>query len=351
MKPISEVLERIQPYQNIVPLFKSTHFADSKDPCPVYDGKRWHIFGSGGSVSREEWQLIHATAEFIEGPWQEEEPVILRGLSGPHVAAPGVVYDETDQLFHMFIQSDFLALDGTVEYLTSPDGKVFTCQDSVLQSLARTGEAGIYDPHPAVLGDRKLLVYSGTPVVERHETGRFIAKPDLYLAESTSGHWRGPWERRGKILDHTEIAWHHNQINEAETYEWGVEGAQIVPLPRGHVLLNATCFLPHGTFGSRQRVFFAVAESVTGPYHSIGPIISVLPAGSVGENGHATAIGFGSTLYLFYQARAFAETAGRLDANWHYGAALFDVGNLEDVLAEYLKSDKAGYDYSLYRSV
>ncbi len=345
---MKSIIDRIQPTKNTVPIFKSDRFRDTKDPCPVFDGENWHIYGSGGSVLEEIWQVLHATAPSLDGPWLEEDPAVLIGLNGPHVAAPGVLFDQKDKLFHMFIQKDFLSLGGTVEYLTSPDGKIFTCQNTPLSPLPASGEAGLYDPHPAEYGGVKYLVYSGTPEV-RHLGSRFVSKPDLYIATSLSGEWAGPWQRQGKILDHQDIDWHHNRREDEESYEWGMEGAQIIELPNRHVLLNATCFLPRGDFGTRQRVFFAIAESVVGPYYSIGPIMQVLPGGASGENGHATLYSHEGRLYLFYQARSFGGDSSSLGPTWQYGLAAFDAANLERVLVEYLKSDKSSYNYQLYR--
>lgn len=42
-----------------------------------------------------------------------------------------------------------------------------------------------------------------------------------------------------------------SQRAEHPDYEWGIEGAQLVELPDGRVLLNATCFLPEGRRGNR----------------------------------------------------------------------------------------------------
>jgi hypothetical protein len=79
-----------------------------------------------------------------------------------------------------------------------------------------------------------------------------------------------------------------------------LEGAQLVELPDGRVLLNATCFLPSGARGSRQRVFFAVADKVEGPYQTLG---AVLDPSEPGENGHSTVMINDNELTLFYQSR------------------------------------------------
>ncbi len=309
-------------------LLKSEIYWHTKDPCPVFDGKTWHIFGSGGRTGAEIWHILHATADNPEGTWLEQEASILEVVEGPHVAAPGVIYDPGEKLFHMFIQREFMQLGGTVEHLFSEDGRRFRFSDTSLTSLPGTSEAGIYDPHPAIINGKKYFISSG---MER------VARPDLFLAESESGSWNGPWVRKGKILAHEDI-FHHNQHTH-EDYEWGLEGSQLIQLPSGNLLLNAVCFLPEGRRGERQRVFFAAAKNVTGPYYTLGPIIE--PFGEQqkpenwesGENGHAAGIVHNDLLYLFYQSRAFSHRS-----RWCYGLAAFEINEVERLVAEALKS-------------
>jgi hypothetical protein len=306
--------------RKIGPLYQESQFKDIKDPCPVFDGKLWHIFGSGGSVRDEKWKILHATAPDIHGPWTECDPIVLDGVMGDHVAAPGVIYEEN--MFHMFVQTDFLATSGIIEYLTADDSCCFKKINTALTSLPGTEEAGIYDPHPFVFKGEKYVVYSGTPRVEEHGVF-FISQPDIFLARSES--WTGPWTRLGKILDHTHIAWHHNQ-RDSERYEWGIEGPQLIELPNGKILLNATCFLPEGRFGTRQRVFFATADSPLGPFVSLGPVIGEeLEEWESGENGHAAAVVEGNLLHLFYQARSGSNIDDVQANDFRYGIATFDL--------------------------
>jgi hypothetical protein len=321
-------MERISlhPLKRRGPLFESAHFKDTKDPCIVYDGAVWHIYGSGGNISKEEWHILHATAERIEGPWKEQDPVILQGLQGKHVAAPSVMYDSQDKLFHMAIQEDFMNIGGGVEYLVSADGKRFTRMDTLLKPLSGGSEAGLYDPHFSVIGNKKYLVYSGIPSTMPFDRP-FIPQPDVYLAESESGTWAGPWKRIKKILDHDDIAWHHNK-REHPDYEWGIEGPQLIELPGGKVLLNATCFLEEGGRGTRQRVFFALADMPEGPYKSIGPVLSARDEEwESGENGHASACIEHDLLYLFYQARSRSNPDGN-ENHWRYGIAEYSINDI-----------------------
>jgi hypothetical protein len=285
---------------NQFPLFQPSEIEDVKDPCPVFDGETWHMFGSGGTVRTETWKIYHATAPAIEGPWTQQ-PLITLPIAGSGVAAPGVIFD--GGMFHMFIQTEFMRDGGRCEHLVSLDGFGWTVMATAILSVPDTVEHGIYDPHPAIIAGQKYLVYSAMPRFDR------VPQPDIFLARSSSGTWFGPWDKLGKILDHDELP-HHNSREQAD-YEWGIEGPQLVELADGRVMLNATCFLPSGARGSRQRVFFAVAESVQGPYRSIGP---VLDPTEPGENGHSTVMVNGNELTLFYQSRVKTT-----DHRWRYG--------------------------------
>ena len=294
---------------NQFPLFQPKNTEDLKDPCPVFDGEIWHVFGSSGNVKQEKWSILHATAPDLYGPWTEHEPVSL-AVEGSGVAAPGVIFE--DGVFHMFVQTEFMKSGGRCEHAISRDGFSWEVQHPALIALPGTGEDGIYDPHPAIIDGKRYLVYSGMPPFAK------VPQPDIYLAHSISDSWFGPWKRVGKILDHADVP-HHN-AREHPDYVWGIEGAQLLQLPDGRILLNATCFLPEGQRGNRQRVFFALADSTEGPYRSLGP---VLDPGAAGENGHSTALITGEELTLFYQSRLCAT-----NNLWRYGIATFNLAQL-----------------------
>ena len=121
--------------------------------------------------------------------------------------------------------------------------------------------------------------------------------------------------------------------------ESAAEGPQLLELPDGKVLLNATCFIEEGRRGTRQRVFLAIADHVRGPYVSIGPVLPTtepdIPEWENGENGHASAIVCDDELYLFYQARSQAVEEPKEANPWRYGIAVFKI---EDILAAYTKT-------------
>ncbi len=306
------------------PLFDTAPYRDLKDPCPVWDGSLWHLYGSAGSTTTEIWNILHATATSLDGQWKVEEFAHLEGLDKDQVAAPAVVYNPKTKLFNMFVQTDFMSLGGTIERLISADGHHFEWTDTLIRSIPNTHEAGIYDPDPAIINGRKYLTYSGTDVVGR---------PDIYLAKSTNNTWRGPWKRVGKILDHSEVN-HHNQKS-SSNYEWGLEGSQLLELPNGLKLLNAVCFLPQGEFQTRQRIFFAISENVEGPYTSLGPILQPLDDGwASGENGHGSVILHDGLIHLFYQARP-----SKLGSVWRYGHTTFSMEYIQELYQKALQNN------------
>ena len=333
-----DLLHFTTPFENTPYLFTQ----DLKDPCVVQVGEVWHLYGSAGSSQREEWQIFHATARSPDGPWDIQPPVILAGLqtvlgeaSSTHIAAPSVVYDEATAPygFHMVVQSEFLKTGGKILYFQSRDGQLFEQPHVLLGAIDEPGseERGVYDPHFAVIQGKKYFCYSGARKMERLEH-QFTADPDIYLAESTTGTWLGPWERRGRILSHEEIP-HHNPRGHHD-YEWGLEGSQLIELPSGLILMIAVCFKPQEVRGLRQRIFFAAAKHVHGPYKTLG--IAIEPSSSVvwnsGENGHA----MGSILYhpdglpylrVWHQGRPHPSDS----IHWSHRFADFRLEHIEEL--------------------
>jgi hypothetical protein len=285
-------------------------YLEVKDPCPVHDGRTWHLYGTGITAPHR-FEILHATSSSLEGPWRLGAPAQLpSGLTGGCLAAPGVVAEGA--ALHMFLQTEYNVFAGRIEHLVSLDGgNSFAAAGTALSSVPGGDEAGIYDPHPATIGGERYLVYSAFAAV---------GEPDLYLARSRSGDWDGPWQRLGAILRHEEVAF-HNRRGSLE-YEWGLEGAQLLELPDGRVLLTAVCFLADGPPGARQRVFLGVADDVAGPYAVSGPLIVPEAGPLAGENGHATAVLDEDGVTLLYQER---DGNG---APWRYALARIDPEEL-----------------------
>ncbi|RWO04488.1 MAG: hypothetical protein EOS08_33375, partial [Mesorhizobium sp.] len=149
---------------NVFPLFHPQSVDDLKDPCPVFDGALWHVFGSSGTVTTESWNILHATAPDLYGPWTEHEALDL-AVTGSGIAAPGVIHE--CGVFHMFIQTEFMKSGGRCEHAVSNDGFHWVVLNPAILSLPDTDEDGIYDPHPAIIGGKRYIVYSGMPKFTR----------------------------------------------------------------------------------------------------------------------------------------------------------------------------------------
>ncbi|HAO64954.1 TPA: hypothetical protein DCQ44_03170 [Candidatus Taylorbacteria bacterium] len=304
------------------PLFNSLQYIDAKDPCPVFDGQKWHVFGSGSSSVGEMSEIIHATALQIEGPWQDEPTVELIGVAGVHVATPGVIYDFSEGVFHMFVQTDFMALDSKIEHLISADGKHFNHASTVLHSIPNTQEEGIYDPHPAMIIGKKYISYSGFA-----EVGR----PDIYLARSTTNYWCGPWERVGVILKHGDALLRDPSAQ--PDYEFGLKGSQLIALSDKCILLSVVCFLSEGERNSRQRVLFAAAENVEGPFYLLSPLLSLNHREwQSGNNRHASVVLDNDRLYLFYKV----QSEGKEKSTYEFGTASIELTAIQRVAQKIL---------------
>lgn len=275
------------------PLYTPRRYPDVKDPSPVFDGNRWHLFGTGCGLPTGA-EILHSTAPALGGPWREEPPPVLMGVDHTRFAcAPGVVAE--GPRLHLFLQQEFNVLGGHIDHLVSDDGgATFARRRTALASDARRGEAGVYAADAAEIGGGRYLTYAAMSVV---------GEPDLYLARSRDRSWDGPWTRLGCILDHARVPC-HNQLGTAG-YEWGLEGPQLLELPDGGVLLTAVCFLPDRPPGHRQRLLLAVAEEPTGPYVVLGAAVQPSGPRHTGENGHGTAVlGRDGLIHLVYQERA-----------------------------------------------
>jgi hypothetical protein len=286
------------------------HYREVKDPCPIRTAGGWQLYGTA-VTGPHTFEVLRATSGQLEGPWRIEAPAMLPpGLAGSCLAAPAVTAGEASGEVHMFLQTDYNVLGARIEHLVSGDeGRSFEHRDTALHSLPRSSEAGVYDPHPAVIGGEPYLAYSAFGVV---------GEPDIHLARSRSGTWEGPWERLGPILRHEQVAFHNARGEEG--YEWGLEGGQLLELPDGGVLLNAVCFLKGRPPGTRQRLFLGVAASPLGPFELQGPL--PLAPGQRGETGHATATLDEETVAIMLQERAAPS------CTWRYALMRIELGAL-----------------------
>lgn len=275
------------------------NYPDLKDPSPLFDGKVWHIYatGPGGAQS---YGVSHLVSESIDGPWRFGQPVQLVNLYIPpmdhssEVCAPGVCYDSTSGSYEMFIHTHFDVTGGVINHLVSQDGVVFVQQDVAIVSKPDSFHAGVYDPQPAVVNGKKYLTYTAF---------KRPAHGNVLLAESVNGQWCTEWEHHGLILSHKKMTKYQNQHTDID-YEWGLEGAQLLELHKGALLMIGSCFLPHKEQGRRQRLFFAVGHKIKGRYHILGTLNEIYQEDEeITETGHGGGIVVGNYLYVFYQAR------------------------------------------------
>ena len=129
-------------------LYEPHCYPDVKDPSPVFDGERWHLFGTGCGVPSGA-EVLHSTAPVLSGPWREEPSPTLLGVDASRAwCAPGVAAE--GPRLHLFLQHDFNVLGGDIDHLVSDDGGAcFVRAGTALRSSARLGEAGVYDPDVA----------------------------------------------------------------------------------------------------------------------------------------------------------------------------------------------------------
>ncbi len=309
------------PWAEPVRVSLPSSYAEYKDPCIAWYDREWHLFATGILPNnRFHYQVVHGRRTQLGTHWSAVRPVALARATGPSVCAPGVVSD--GELVHLFIQQAYNVLGSSIMHFVSADGGLtFERRPDALQARADTGEAGLYDAHPATVAGSPYLAYSATSVV---------GQSDIHLARAAGDDWNGPWERLGLLIGHADVPW-HNQPGDAD-YEWGLEGAQLLELPDGRVLLTAVGFLAGHPRGHRQRVFLSLAEKPTGPYRFLGHLPRPASFGENGENGHATSVVTDGMLFIMFQARQDAEADWQLYATQVPLAALLAVVDGDDEL-------------------
>ncbi|MEZ0224510.1 MAG: hypothetical protein ACAH83_08155 [Alphaproteobacteria bacterium] len=260
------------------------------------------------------------TAAAPEGPWQEEAPAELSGVSGPEVCAPAVVMEEKDgkPLFKMYIQTSCFHEDGVIAVATSTDGIHFTAEKTVMTKDDVRGSVSLYD---VAVSD---ITHGGKPAeCMVFSAYREIGCGDVYISMRDKG--AAAWEQPVLALRQEDVPFHNKPGS--ENFEWGLEGAKVVQLADDAYLMAGVCFLDGETSarGTRQRVFFAAASSPLGPFVPMNTPIDPTPyKEGTGENGHPDIIDLGDKLGILYQERA---GEGR-DKPWHLRYARADKAAL-----------------------
>jgi hypothetical protein len=128
---------------------------------------------------------------------------------------------------------------------------------------------------------------------------------DLYMSLREKHKPQSKWSAPQLILKQEDIAFHNHP--DSPHYEWGLEGGKIVQLADDAFLLVGVCHLDKDIThrGTRQRVFFAQAQTPAGPFvsHALPIEPTPYPVGQ-GENGHPDVVDLGDRLAIVYQERA-----------------------------------------------
>jgi len=276
-----------------------TPYPDVKDPCPVLVAGTWHLFATGCRALGG-WDVLHAVAAAPGGPWRLLAPSRVDGVHGTGVCAPGVTVE--GDVLHLWLQTDFAAPGARVEHCVSSDGGATFVR--VGTAVAPTPPSGAYDGQPAWVHGRRWLAWAQFDTVGRTE---------LWAAAADG--WDGPWAGAAPLLRLTDVGWQARPGS--PSYEWGLEGPQLLELLDGRVLLVAVGFRRRGRSGTRQRLLLAVAPAVEGPWEVLPPPLHG-PGAWGGENGHGTGYLVDGRVELLLQER-------RAGGHWGLARALLTI--------------------------
>ncbi len=289
-----------------------------KDASLAVSGSNRIFLSTNVNPTQEGWQVLTAESKTIDGKWENRKRVRLNGVEGPRLCAPGVVYDEDDKLFHMFIQTECFDVGGKIFHLTSESGISFEYKDVALESVPGTSLAGIYDSEPALIinDEGKKEYYMTFTGVEGYQEGRAKGGA-IYLAKSEN-RWEGPWTVfESPLFNEDQIPEHLSTRNGGE---WVPEGGKIVQTGSHEFWFYGVCFTK-GEEGNRQRGFLAVADDIKGPWKSLGLLA---PKGDKGETGHGTISiekGKNGSSHV-----TFLHQAREMNGPWHIESSEMDLG-------------------------
>lgn len=318
--------------------------ATQKDSVRVFFAGRWHIYGTGhemkdvnnpppGHRPHRGSILFHLVSPAETGPWVEEDPPVLFGRFPPGIYEAPAVVAEGDVL-HLYAQTTYYRLGGSIEHFVSRDGHNFAWVGTALQSIKGGAQAGVYDADVCELPDaegrgRPAMVYSA---FRREGSRDDRPDPQIFVAVSEGG-WEGPFINGDRpILRDTDVSWHNSHDAGNPYYEWGLEGAQLLPLPDGHILLLSVGFekRPGRDYMAAQRLFFALYDRRLRLLEVSRPILPLHPGWDEYGHGHMMIdVNNPRLLRLLYQARPANEDRMFRDSNsWRLFEALFDISHL-----------------------
>ncbi len=300
-------------------------YYEIKDPSIIQIADHaFMMYASIGNSRHQQWLVGCFEANNPHGPWQEVEPVTFEHLSGPQLCAPAVTYENVDgqPIWTMYIQTACFEENGVIAVATSTDGHHFVGQPQPLATKEQIVESpapivGVYDVAVSEIKQNQeellCMVYSGY---------RRIGCGDIFMTTKRKG--EETWTTPECLLSQEAVPFHNRP--DYEHFEWGLEGAKIVQLADDCFLMIGVCFLPKPQqyLGTRQRVFFAAASSISGPFVPVGlPFVPQENEWKTGENGHPDTLIIDDTLHVMYQER-FGE-----GHPWHLRSAEFELPKLE----------------------
>ncbi len=304
-------------------------YYELKDPSIVQMGPdSYMMFASVGNSIEQHWKVGRFVASDPFGTWTELQPTRFHNLTGPQLCAPAVEYAVIDgqPTWTMYIQTACFEENGVIAVATSTDGLNFhgNAKAVVSRESIDTPPApiiGVYDVGTSELTyqgqDWHCVLYSGY---------RRVGCGDLFLSVKQKG--EAEWGRGVCILSQEDVPFHNHP--EYEYFEWGLEGAKIIQLAEDSFALIGVCFMPKpdGFLGTRQRVFFATANTPFGPFTPVGmPIEPQKNQWNTGENGHPDTMLINNQLVVIYQERAGDAYP------WHLRITSYDVNKFSSWMA------------------
>lgn len=276
-----------------------------KDPSIIRTANGdYHLYASVGSSVTQQWQVGHFVSPTPYGPWKELPTVTFDGIWGRELCAPAVTYCQNRKdPWVMYIQTSCFSENGIIVKATSSDGQHFKgTMEAIADSQAiqekKLPVVGVYDA-----GVSDIVVNQETYECLLFSGYRRIGCGDLYISVRKAQNHEGQWPHAQLLMSQEELPFHNNPIY--DHYEWGLEGAKIINLAPSLFLLVGVCFkpLPPEHQGTRQRVFFALSRSLSGPYHPWCLPLEGRPEVMNGEHGHPDIFVEDNTVWLYYQHR------------------------------------------------
>jgi hypothetical protein len=322
---------------------KNQYF-EIKDPSIVQTAAdTYMLYASIGNSVRQEWIVGRFISNSPCGIWQELEPVVFSGISGPQMCAPAVTVAMQDDklLYEMYIQTACFEENGQIVYATSYDGQHFVGQPQPLVSKSDINSdkhpvVGVYDVAVSDISfnnkNLSCMTYSGY---------RQVGCGDIYVSYKDKNDVDARWSKGQCMISQEDVPFHNKPGT--DNFEWGLEGAKLIQLSNSFMLIGV-CFIPkpEGFLGTRQRVFIAAAKSLADQFIPIGfPFIPRYKEENIGENGHPDSIIAGNILWVIYQERLGVNDP------WHLRSAAFDILKLENFIENKIGcSRETNFSYS-----